>query len=38
MAPLYLLIDAMVLGIRQFLTYEQLLKIADDLPPGQCIG
>jgi hypothetical protein len=26
--PLYLLIDAMVLGIRQFLTYEQLLTIA----------
>ncbi len=30
--PLYLLIDAMALGIRQFLTYEQFLRIADDLP------
>jgi hypothetical protein len=30
--PLYLLIDAMALGIRQFLTYEELLKIADLSP------
>lgn len=27
---LYLLVDAMALGIRQFLTYEQLLKNADE--------
>jgi len=31
--PLYLLIDAMALGIRQFLTYEELLKRPDDAPP-----
>lgn len=31
--PLYLIIDAMLLGIRQFLTYEELLKQADDMPP-----
>jgi hypothetical protein len=31
--PLYLLIDAMALGIRQFLTFEELLKRADDAPP-----
>jgi hypothetical protein len=29
--PLYLLIDAMVLGIRQFLTYEQFLTMGNDL-------
>jgi hypothetical protein len=28
--PLFLLIDAMTLGIRQFLTYEELLKRQDD--------
>ena len=27
--PLYLLIDAMTLGLRQFLTYEELLKRSD---------
>ena len=31
--PLYLLVDAMALGIRQFLTYEELLKRHDDAPP-----
>jgi hypothetical protein len=30
--PLYLLIEAMALGIRQFLTYEELLKRSDDAP------
>ena len=30
--PLYLLIDAMALGIRQSLTYEQLLKRDGDAP------
>ena len=30
--PLFLLIDAMLLGIRQFLTYEQLLQKAGELP------
>jgi hypothetical protein len=30
--PLYLLIDAMALGIRQFLTYEELLKRPGDAP------
>jgi hypothetical protein len=28
--PLYLLVDAMALGIRQFLTYEELLRRDDD--------
>ena len=31
--PLYLLTDAMALGIRQFMTYEELLKRRDDAPP-----
>jgi hypothetical protein len=31
--PLYLLTDMMREGIRQFLTYEQLLKRSDSLPP-----
>lgn len=31
--PLYLLIDTMTAGIRQFLTYEELLKRSDDSPP-----
>lgn len=31
--PLFLLIDMMRVGIRQFQTYEQLLKQADNLPP-----
>lgn len=30
--PLYLLIDAMLIGIRQFLTYEELLKRSDTAP------
>ena len=30
--PLYLLIDTMLIGIRQFLTYEELLKRADAVP------
>ncbi len=30
--PLYLLIDAMALGIRQFMTFEELLKRDDDGP------
>ncbi len=36
--PLYLLLDVMALGIRQFLTYEQLLKHADDLPPHSALS
>lgn len=31
--PLFLLIDAMTSGIRQFLTYEELLKGINDIPP-----
>ena len=31
--PLYLLLEVMALGIRQFLTYEQLLKHSNRLPP-----
>lgn len=31
--PLYLLVDAMATGIRQFMTYEELLKRSDDAPP-----
>jgi hypothetical protein len=31
--PFYLLIDAMIIGIRQFLTYEQLLEHTDDVSP-----
>lgn len=30
--PLYLIIDAMVLGIRQFMTYEELMKRSDAAP------
>lgn len=30
--PLYLLLDMMALGVKQFLTYEQLLKHADYVP------
>lgn len=36
--PLYLLIEAMLLGIRQFLTYEELLKRGDDTPPHPRFG
>lgn len=35
---LYLLIDAMALGIRQFLTYEELLKRSDDGLPHPRFG
>jgi len=31
--PLYLLIEAMLLGIRQFLTYEEFLTRSDDARP-----
>ncbi len=30
---LYLLLEAMALGIRQFLTYEELLKLSDEARP-----
>jgi hypothetical protein len=36
--PLYLVIDAMTLGIRQFMTYEELLKRSDDAPPHPHFG
>ena len=36
--PLYLLVDAMALGIRQFLTYEELLNGRDDAPPHPRFG
>lgn len=36
--PLYLLVDAMALGIRQFLTYEELLNRTDDAPPHPHFG
>jgi hypothetical protein len=36
--PLYLLVDAMALGIRQFLTYEELLNRSDDAPPHPRFG
>lgn len=35
---LYLLVDAMVLGIRQFLTYEELLNRSEDAPPHPRFG
>jgi hypothetical protein len=35
---LYLLVDAMALGIRQFLTYEELLNRSDDAPPHPRFG
>jgi hypothetical protein len=31
--PLYLMIDAMLLGIRQFFTYTELLERSDDVQP-----
>lgn len=31
--PLYLLLDAMAAGIRQFMTFEELLRRDDDAPP-----
>lgn len=36
--PLYLLVEAMALGIRQFLTYEELLNQSDDAPPHPRFG
>lgn len=36
--PLYLLIDGMALGIRQFLTYEELLMRGDDARPHPRFG
>jgi len=35
---LYLLIDTMAAGIRQFLTYEELLNRSDNLPPHPKLG
>ncbi len=35
---LYLLVEAMALGIRQFLTYEELLNRSDDAPPHPRFG
>lgn len=35
---LYLIVDAMLLGIRQFLTYEELLGRPDDAPPHPRFG
>jgi hypothetical protein len=35
---LYLLVDAMALGIRQFLTYEELLNRSNDAPPHPRFG
>ena len=31
--PLYLLLDAMLVGIRQFMTFEELLRRSPDAPP-----
>ncbi len=36
--PLYLLLDAMALGIRQFQTFEELLRRDDDAPPHPRFG
>jgi hypothetical protein len=36
--PLYLLIDAMLIGIRQFMTYEELLRRSPDAPPHPRFG
>ncbi|MDO5632730.1 MAG: hypothetical protein Q4G22_12970 [Paracoccus sp. (in: a-proteobacteria)] len=36
--PLYMLIDAMARGIRQFMTYEELLNRPSDAPPHPRFG
>ncbi|MBZ6380095.1 hypothetical protein B5C34_14535 [Pacificimonas flava] len=36
--PLFLLLDAMAAGIRQFMTFEELLKRDEDAPPHLCFG
>lgn len=36
--PLYLLVEAMALGLRQFLTYEELLNKSDDAPQHPRFG
>lgn len=36
--PLYLMLDAMALGIRQFMTFEELLRRDDDAPPHPRFG
>ena len=36
--PLYLLIDAMALGIRQFMTFDELLKRDDSAPSHPRFG
>lgn len=36
--PLYLLVDTMALGIRQFMTYEELLNRNNDAPPHPRFG
>jgi hypothetical protein len=36
--PLFLLLDAMATGIRQFMTFEELLRRDDDAPPHPRFG
>ncbi|PZR00223.1 MAG: hypothetical protein DI533_06435 [Cereibacter sphaeroides] len=36
--PLYLLVEAMTLGIRQFLTFEELLNSGNEAPPHPRFG
>jgi hypothetical protein len=36
--PLFLLLDAMALGIRQFMTFEELLRRNEDDPPHPSFG
>lgn len=36
--PLFLLLDAMVTGIRQFMTFEELLRRDEDAPPHLRFG
>jgi hypothetical protein len=36
--PLYLLVDMMLFGIRQFLTYEEMIKQPNDAPPHSRFG